>query len=335
MNSRLSARRSSQIITLFGMALFGACASTVEPVSTGSGATGNSGASGSSGSSGSSGVSGTSGGSGTLGTGATPGVGGSGVGGAPTAGSPGLGGVAGTPGVGGGTAGSGGAAPVATKLCATKTPLTTPLITNFENYDGATPAGMWGTAFGPGTVYAGPFMVSDMTGTPFLGMVGGANTSNYAVSFSNPAASSWGGALGFWMGCVNASSFQGLSFWLRGAMPTGMMSVSLVQENTEVPAADPAGGGTCVRNVDTDCKAPSAAVAVTPDWTLIQIPWAQFLGGVGSAGAAVTVNGDNIAGLNFGAQLMYVWTPDPSGDGGTSSPAPGAVEIVIDELGFY
>jgi len=44
----------------------------------------------------------------------------------------------------------------------------------------------------------------------------GANASKYALGISNTQASGWGGALAMWMGCVDASAYQGISFWVQG-----------------------------------------------------------------------------------------------------------------------
>jgi hypothetical protein len=245
------------------------------------------------------------------------------------------GGTTGTTGGAAATGGSGGAV-AKVKLCATKTAITIPLMTNFDSYDGMKSADAWafpfnGTAADPGVPYAGPYTFNDGTGTPFLGMVGGANLSMYAIEVSNPMATKWGGAVAFWMGCANASTFSGLSFQARGTLPTGKVSVSLTMEQTTAPdATDPNGGGTCDAGVD--CKNPGADVAVTADWTLIKIPWAMFAPGVGSAKAAVPVNGDGIAGLTFQVGLVYAENPVGSM---MYLPTPAMYQFQLDDLGFY
>jgi hypothetical protein len=234
------------------------------------------------------------------------------------------------------TGGSGGAV-AKVKMCATKTTLTVPLLTNFDSYDGKVEANKWATPFNGKTgadadaPYAGLYTYDDMTGTPFLGMVGGANSSTYAASISNPMSSKWGAALGVWMACVNASSYQGVSFNVRGTIPTGKITVGLTMEQSSAPAMDdPAGGGTCTAG--DMCKAPQAEVPVTADWVLTKIPWSMFAAGAGSAAAVVTANGDNVAGFTFSVGLVYMESPAGSM---MYVPTPAAYDLQIDDLGFY
>ena len=279
----------------------------------------------------------TCGSGGMSGTGAG-GMAGSGVGGQGGTSGGGAGGAsAGSAGAGG----SGGTPPVM-KLCATKVTVTSPTLTDFESYDGMVPAysmmegqESWGFAIGDpaAPAYAGLYALSDMTGTYTLAMAAGANGSNWAARADNTLASDWGGGVGMWMGCINASAYTGLSFWARGASPNGMMSVAIAMEDATAPdAANPAGGGTCDPAPAEGCASPSAAVAITADWTEYSLPWAMFTPGVGAAGAAVAANGDEITGLVFQAQMNYV--PNPADDGGTYIPEPGAYEIAVDSIVF-
>lgn len=279
----------------------------------------------------------TTGGAGTTTTG---GAGTTTTGGASSAGSTSTAGTTSATGgastVGGSTAGGTGGAAPKVKLCATKTTLTIPLMTNFDSYDGKTAADAWsfpfnGTAADPGVPYAGPYTFNDMTGTPFIGMVGGASASTYAISISNPMATGWGGALAFWMGCANASAYAGVQFNARGTIPTGMVSVSLTMEQTSAPdPIDANGGGTC--DAGAMCKSPQAAVAVTADWQLIKIPWSMFAPGVGSAMAAVAPTGDNLAGFSFSVGLVYMESPAGSM---MYVATPAAYDFQLDDLGFY
>jgi hypothetical protein len=242
----------------------------------------------------------------------------------------------GTSTVGGSSTGGSGGAVAKVKLCATKTTITIPLMTNFDSYDGKVAADRWafpfnGTAADPGVPYAGPYTFNDMTGTPFIGMVGGANASMYAISVSNPMATGWGGALAFWMGCANASTYQGISFNARGTLPKGTISVSLTMEQTSAPdPVDANGGGTC--DAAALCKGPQAEVAVTADWTPIKIPWSMFTAGVGSGMAAVTPTGDNIAGFTFSVGMLY--TESPAGSMMYVA-TPAMYSFELDDLGFY
>ncbi len=236
----------------------------------------------------------------------------------------------------GGTTGIGGAE-VVQKDCAVKTAVVSAPIINFEDYDGATAADEYSTAFNalpgePGAVYVGPYFYDDGTGTPFSGIVAG-NASNYGMSVSNPAANEWGGGMGLWLGCVDATAYQGITFWVRGSTPPGTASVSLTTEDTSPPAeADPAGGGTCIASADAECAGPSAEINVTDAWTQIQLAWGDFDAGTGSAGAAVPASGDNITGIGFGANLS--WIEDPANPG-TWIAVEGAYELVIDDIAFY
>jgi hypothetical protein len=245
------------------------------------------------------------------------------------------GGATGTTGGAATTGGSGGAA-AAVKLCATKKAITVPLLTNFDTYDGKVEATAWVFPFNgmPGdatTMYGGLYTYSDMTGTPVFGMVGGANASTFAASVSNVMATGWGGAIGVWMGCVDATAFKGISFQARGTIPTGNINVGLVMESTSAPdSKDPAGGGTCTGG--TMCKNPGVDVPVTADWALKQIPWSMFTAGVGSAGAAVTPNGDGVAGFTFQVGLVYM---PSAADPMTYVAVPGPYQLDIDDIGFY
>jgi len=195
-------------------------------------------------------------------------------------------------------------------LCLTRPALTAGLVADFETYDGATDAATFGwTLYTDGAAvqrYAGLYANSDGTGTPAFSMVAG-NASTWAASASNPAATSWGGGVGFWMGCVNASSFTGISLAVRGSTPTGNVNVSLSVDGGSV----------------------SATVPVTETFVVQQIPFTTFTNT--ETGALVTsTNGDNMEGLGVGASMVYV------DDGtGTYVPEPGAYTVVVDDVTFY
>ena len=237
----------------------------------------------------------------------------------------------------GGATGTGG---VVQKDCAVKTAVVSAPIINFDDYDGVSQPDQYSTAFNaapgePNAVYVGPYFYPDATGTPFSGMVAG-NNSNYGMSVSNPAASEWGGGMGLWMGCVDATGYQGISFYVRGTAPLGNGSMSLAMEDTSPPAADdPAGGGTCIATgtSDSECSGPSAEFPVTDNWTLIQIPWSGFTPGTAAAGVSVPATGNNITGMSFNVNLQWIANPaDPSGDW---IPVEAAYELVVDDVAFY
>lgn len=243
------------------------------------------------------------------------------------------GGAAGTP---TGGAPTGGASSIVQKDCANMKVLTGATLTDFESYDGKTAAGSWVFSFNgvwPAALYGGPYANGDGSGNYVLGFVGGANSSNWAIQVANTTeASVWGGGVGFWLGCFDASAYSGLSFYARGTTPTSKITVSISMEDTSPPnATNPAGGGTCTMSPSSGCTSPSAAVDLPADWTLVKIPWASFTGGVGLAGTAVTVTGTRINGLTFGA--VMVW--QNVDDAGTWTPVPAPFDIQIDNLGFY
>src|SRR6185436_14984109 len=103
--------------------------------------------------------------------------------------------------------------------------------------------------------------------------------------------------------------------------PTGDVTVALSMEDTNPPATDPRGGGTCDPVPASGCSSPSYTVAITPDWTVVTIPWASFKPGVGGGGRSVVPNGDRVTGIVFSAGMVY--GPDPNVDGGYI-PTPGA-----------
>lgn len=282
---------------------------------------------------GSGGTGGTTGGTG----GTTGGTAGTATGGTATGGTA-TGGAAGS-----GQGGSGGM--VVQKLCATKVVPAAPLLTDFESYDGTKPAygtGSWTFSIGPTATpaYGGLYALSEGTvgETPpaayTLAMAAGSGTSNWAARAVNMATTDWGGGIGMWMGCVNASSFTGLTFQVRGSGPLGTARVALAMEDATPPdAANAAGGGTCTPAPADGCKSPSFEFPITADWTPVTIPWAMFMPGAGAAGAVITPTGDEITGLSFGVNIEYV--PNPV-DGGMPAyvPVAASYEIAIDNLGF-
>ena len=220
-----------------------------------------------------------------------------------------------------------------TKDCASPTTVTTTAITDFESYDGATALEDWsfnfnGDAEGVGAIYGGPYPFDDETGTPQFLMVAG-NSGNYAVSVSNTEATEWGGGLGFWFTCMDATAYAGISFYVRGSTPVGTIGVSLAMEETSPPSEeDPAGGGTC--EVEP-CEQATAEFTITTDWTLVQLAWTDFTAGT-SGTTSVPVTGANITGINLSANLEWIEDPD---NADTWIPVAGAYSLEIDDLAFY
>jgi hypothetical protein len=217
------------------------------------------------------------------------------------------------------------------KDCFQKTTIGSPLLVNFDTYDGTTAANSWAYVFNApagaaNAVYIGLYENGDGTGTALLSMPSpGANASKYAAAISNTKASGWGGKLRMWMGCIDASAYQGISFWVQGTTPTGIASFSFNTPDTTAPDATGYGGGTCTGG----CNAPYIDFPVTTTWTQILVPWSTFVPGT-AAGANVTTTGNGISGLAFNVSLNYVAAP---GDAGYVS-TPGAYSLAIDDIEF-
>lgn len=193
--------------------------------------------------------------------------------------------------------------------CSAAPTISTPLITDFETYDGDTDAAAWefnfnGDEEGMGAVYAGPFELKDSTGDYSLTFVDGADGSSWALSAQNSMAADWGGGIGLWMGCLDASSYTGVQFMVKGSTPAGSGEVSL--------------GFTGDISLSVKFDVPA-------DWTLVQFTFADF-----TNDASGTTNGSGIIRMSFQAHMIYV--QDSTGEW---VPEPGEFEVAIDNLGFY
>lgn len=228
---------------------------------------------------------------------------------------------------------------VVQKLCAVKTTMLTPLIVDFEAYNGMTTADMFAFYFGgamPGAfgtdAALGGFYAFAGLETAATMSIGAGHAGNYGLIFNVVQENVWGGGLGMWLqpSCVNATAFSGVSFWIRGLTPTNLFSVSLDMESTTLPAADPAGGGTCPGTTDT-CKSPvKADIPLTMDWTQVSIPWADFAPGT-SGTTMVTANGDNMTGLTFSFGVQFM---PSAADPEVYVPVPGDISVSIDDVAF-
>jgi hypothetical protein len=259
---------------------------------------------------------------------------GSAAGGTSIAGTSSVGGTVGSSG-GGSTVGNaaGGAGASTTKLCATKVTASSTQIANFENFDGMETVDKYAFAFGGPTngtagVYAGAYGYAGGTDVVTLAILAG-HTGNYGLTESTMPATSWGQGLGFWMGCVDASAYKGITFWARGSVPTGVFSFGLNTENTTLPdATNAAAGGTCPGTADT-CKTPTkSALPITMDWTQVSVLWADLTGGLSGA-TPVTVTGDTITGFTLLMSLNYTNVDDAG-----YTPTPGNISFAIDDIAF-
>jgi hypothetical protein len=213
------------------------------------------------------------------------------------------------------------------KQCAVKTAVTDPVVATFEEYDGSTPLPEWvftfnGGAGTPEAVYAGTYTyaeASDMT--QMSSMVLG-NNSEYALSVTSEGAIEWGGGLGLWMTCVDASAFDGISFWVRGTVPNGMAYMSLSMESTNPPDEnEPLSGGTC----SLECTGPGVDVPVTDVWTRVFLRWSDFEPGTAD-GASIPATGDEIAGIQWNISIAY----DEMG-----APLESPYELYVDNIQFF
>ena len=218
------------------------------------------------------------------------------------------------------------------KDCAITKAITTTLITDLEDYDGETEPAEWGFSFNgdagdEDVVYGGPYAYGDETGSQLLEF-GAGYDSTYAVMVSNTEASEWGGAAGIWMQCIDASAYEGISFWVRGSTPTGTANFSLGMEDTSPPwEDDPRGGGTCEAD---DCAAPNVDFPVTSEWTKILVAWTSLTPGTANA-ASIPATGENITGLTGSVQLN--WTEDPNNEE-EFIPEPAGYELMVDSIEF-
>lgn len=198
-------------------------------------------------------------------------------------------------------------------LCSAKLRVQGPRIADFESYDGTQEPTAFTFRFGmnlPNSgVLAGVFAFDDMTGASSrFGILSG-RTGGWGASHQIIGANAWGGGMGFWFDCVDASAFSGISLWVRGSTVPGTFSVTANFLRTSAAnAADPR-AGTCTGGAEL-CRNPSLdGIPLTLDWTRIEIPWSSFTPGLVN-GAAFVPTGDELMGLNFG--LPIGWGPDPS-----------------------
>ena len=218
------------------------------------------------------------------------------------------------------------------KDCVTKTIMVTPLVADFETYDGTTAPTSWGWAINApagaaNAVYAGLYDSNDGTGSPKLVIAGpGYSSSKYAADISNSQASKWGGQLGMWMGCIDASAYAGLSFWVKGTVPGDTATLALVTAGTSAPDTTGFGGGTCTSGT---CAGPRVTFPVTSTWSQVLIEWATFTPGTANGGN-VTTTGSDITGMSWNAGLTYSALPGDAGYGPTAA----AYDLSVDNVQF-
>jgi len=215
------------------------------------------------------------------------------------------------------------------KDCFLKAVVKSPVVADFESYDGSTSATTWSWSWNAGAtaVYSGLFESNDGTGSPMVSIAGPGNAgSKYAGGMSNAQASKWGAQMGVWMGCVDASAYQGLSFWVKGTVPTESAAVTMSSEATSAPDATGDAGGTCTSGT---CAAASATFPVSPTWTQVIVKWAAFTPGT-AKGAIVPTTGNGVTGVSWNLGLAYA--AGPGGPDAGFVPVPAPYSLVVDDV---
>jgi hypothetical protein len=243
--------------------------------------------------------------------------------------------------------GTGGSTSAGDAICANPLALgtATPGIADFEGYDGASPItgdNSWSFALGGDSstgAYAGTFVYGDdysvdPGGLPETYEMVEGHESTYALRVSDTMAEEFGGGMGLWLStCLDLTAFAGISFWVRGNMPTSEGEFVVFMEETTSETPDQYGNlGTCPGDPDPEvgeCVHPSFKFSVTEEWTEVQAPWSEFAAG-SSMGTPVSVDGHNIWQLQFGVELE--WLPDAAGEY-VATPAP--YELVVDSVTLY
>lgn len=202
-------------------------------------------------------------------------------------------------GTGSGTAGTAGAAGSVAKAptCAmvTKASGTSPVIADFE----AMTAPGSGFTFESAGIIGGTYVYTDLLApeadpsTSKLVFDAGHETASTQALVGQIHNATWGGGMGLWFGCMDASVYTGVTFWARGASPAGKVKLNLTVDK----AVKVAEGGSCP-DAGT-CVRPFVEIEVTEEWQEITLAWADFMPG-DAGGTALPAEVDAINGLDFG-----------------------------------
>ena len=233
--------------------------------------------------------------------------------------------------------------PIGAPLCSAKLRVQNPVISDFESYDGTVEAAAFTFYFGAAPnagVLAGVFAFDDMTSANRrFGILAGRN-GGWGASQQITQATGWGGGMGIWFDCVDASAFSGISFWARGSTAPGTFSLTAsFLSSSAANAADARGGGTCTGGVEACANPTLEGIPLTLDWTLVEIPWTSLTSGL-ALGQPYVPNGDALMSLTFG--LPIAWGADPSfvdnpndmTDMPTFLPLPSDIIFQIDDINF-
>jgi hypothetical protein len=219
------------------------------------------------------------------------------------------------------------------------TTVSEPTIANFDDYTGGA-AASYNFHINPNTanpvlgsiLHVGDGSDAGDAGTSVIStqMVTGEGGTGYALQFSDTNATNWGGLLMFFIpsagACLDAHSFGGVQFSIKGTSPSGRFGVNLGMLDT-IPTSD---NGLCTNATSSDCKDANVEFTLPSDpatWTQIQIPWSTFTPGVGSGLSCVPVTGQNIVRLVIQPFMNY---PPPN-----YTFQPGAYSITVDNVNFY
>ena len=210
----------------------------------------------------------------------------------PTAGTSSGGTGSGTAGTTTGGSGGGTAKP---PTCGTiaKASGTSPVIADFEAMANPTSGFMFESAgiTGGTYIYTDP---TDATSTSKLVFAAGHDTTSTQALDGKIHNATWGGGMGLWFGCMDASVYTGITFWARGASPAGKVRINLTIDEA-VKVLD---GGACP-DVGP-CVRPFAEIDVTDEWQEFTLAWADFTPGDSAGTALPGSQVEAINGLDFG-----------------------------------
>ncbi len=254
-------------------------------------------------------------------------------GGAPSAGSGGVSSAAGGSSATAGGSSSGGnggdSGGTAVDKCATKTDVSTSPILDFEDGVGDGTMGFYvyadsGMAGGSITP-ASNDVVSDGV------VAGGADDSAHSFSFTGAGfgQASYGAGLGVWMNCRDASSVDGVRFYVKSDVDLMVTASNPVDNPTS-------NGGECVGDFST-CAQNGKLVPAASSWTLVSLAWSDFTGGkpiasvdpseIDGFGIAIQKPTDAEDGWGFTMaidQIEWLGAPEPvEGQGGATGAGSG------------
>lgn len=171
---------------------------------------------------------------------------------------------------------------------------TSPLITDFESMTSPTgtytfeSAGLLGGVY----IYTDPMAPDTDPSTSMLAFAEGHDETSTQALVGQIHNATWGGGMGLWFACLDASVYQGVTFWARGSSPAGDVTMYLTVNEVEIESK----GGSCPD--DGTCVRPSVTFAVTDQWEEFTFTWADFTPG-DAAGTEVPATGNNLFGIDF------------------------------------